>query len=199
MQRSQKMVCVDTMRYCDVLQTIHCLLRWDNSYSNSRRHQVQITSAVPGIILKLVSIALLLVTSMPKEQSPEVRLSAILQEQQRLVTELKDASPARQLQIQAEIVALSEEQSHLLQEAGAVTCFIFSTSGVRGTGWIEEERNFDGSVRQYRYGYYGSGKSNRRYVPKLLVGDVQRMIASGAKPPSILEFLEKAKTRVVTS
>jgi len=136
---------------------------------------------------------------MPKEQSPESRMTAIWQEQQRLVSELKDANPARQLQIQAEIVSLSEEQSQLLQEAGEVNCFIFSSSSPRGTGWIEEERNFDGSVRQYRYGYYQNGKSNRRYVSKFLVADVQQMIASGAKPPAILEFLEKAKARATAS
>ncbi len=132
---------------------------------------------------------------MPKEQTPEAQLNNILQEQQRLVRELKYASPARQLQIQAEIVALSEEQSELLQEAGTVTCFIFSSSGPRGTGWIEEERNYDGAVRQYRYGYYREGKSHRRYVPKAVLADVQRMIDSGAKPIAIVEFLETTRTR----
>lgn len=130
---------------------------------------------------------------MSKQQSPEVRLTAILQEQQRLVNELKYATPARQLQIQAEIVSLTEEQSQLLQEAGEVNCFIFTTSSQRGTGWIEEERYADGSIRQYRYGYYRDGRSHRRYVPKYIVEDVQRMIASGASPASILEFLDKAK------
>ncbi len=133
---------------------------------------------------------------MPKQESPEARLTAILQEQQKLVYELRDATPARKLQIQAEIVALTEEQANLLQEAGTVTCFIFSSSTTRGTGWIEEERNYDGSVRQYRYGYYRNGKSNRRYLSKFLVPDVQRMIASKASPEAIIEFLDQSKTRV---
>lgn len=128
------------------------------------------------------------------QQSPEARLTAILQEQQRLVNELKDATPARQLQIQAEIVSLTEEQSQLLQEAGEINCFIFTTSGQRGTGWIEEERYADGSIRQFRYGYYRDGRSHRRYVPKYVVEDVQRMIGSGASPVSILEFLDRAKS-----
>lgn len=132
---------------------------------------------------------------MSKEKSPETRLNEILQEQQVLVHQLKDATPARKLQIQAEIVALSEEQANLLQEAGAVNCFIYTTSSSRGTGWIEEERNWDGSVRQYRYGYYRNGRSNRRYVPKRLVADVQHLIDSKAKPESILEFLDLAKTQ----
>lgn len=136
---------------------------------------------------------------MHKEHSPGVRLTAIWQEQQKLVNELKEAAPARQLQIQAEIVALSEEQSQLLQEAGEVNCFIFTSSSVRGTGWIEEERNVDGSVRQYRYGYYRDGRSNRRYLPKALVSDVQRLIASGAKPTAILEFLTEVKMRQATT
>lgn len=136
---------------------------------------------------------------MPKQLSPEARLTAILQEQQKLVYELRDAPPARKLQIQAEIVALSEEQAQLLQEAGDVTCFIFSSSGPRGTGWIEEERNYDGSIRQYRYGYYRDGKSHRRYLSKFLVDDVQRMIDSGIKPMAIMEFLDKARTRLVSS
>jgi|GEM_PF-2590226 hypothetical protein len=136
---------------------------------------------------------------MPKEQSPESRLTAIWQEQQRLVTELKQATPARQLQIQAEIVSLSEEQSQLLQDVGDVNCFIFSSSSTRGTGWIEEERNYDGSIRQYRYGYYQTGRSHRRYVSKFLVKDVQQMIASGAKPSAILEFLDKAKAQGTTA
>lgn len=136
---------------------------------------------------------------MPKQLSPEARLTAILQEQQKLVYELRDAPPARKLQIQAEIVALSEEQAQLLQEAGDVTCFIFSSSGPRGTGWIEEERNYDGSIRQYRYGYYRDGKSHRRYLSKFLVDDVQRMIDSGIKPMAIMEFLDKARTRMASS
>ncbi len=142
-----------------------------------------------------MSIGLLLVTFMSKEKSPETRLNEILREQQVLVHQLKDATPARKLQIQAEIVALSEEQANLLQEAGAVNCFIYTTSSSRGTGWIEEERNWDGSVRQYRYGYYRNGRSNRRYVPKRLVADVQHLIDSKAKPESILEFLDLAKTQ----
>jgi hypothetical protein len=132
---------------------------------------------------------------MPKDQTPEAQLTNILQEQQKLVQELKYATPARQLQIQAEIVALTEEQSKLLQEAGTLTCFVFSSSGPRGTGWIEEERNYDGGVRQYRYGYYQNGKSNRKYVPKALVSDVQQLIDSGAKPTTIVEFLDKSRTR----
>jgi hypothetical protein len=132
---------------------------------------------------------------MPKDQSPEARITAILQEQQKLVYELKDATPGRQLQIQAEIVALTEEQAKLLQDAGQVNCFIFSSTSTRGTGWIEEERNYDGAIRQYRYGFYRNGKSHRRYLSKFLVSDVQRMIASRATPDAILEFLDKAKTR----
>lgn len=131
----------------------------------------------------------------------EARLSSILQEQQKLVRELKYANPtpARTAQIQAELVALTEEQSQLLQEPGTVTCFIFSSSGPRGTGWIEEERNYDGSIRQYRYGYYKEGKSHRRYVPKSHLADVQEMIDKGAKPDEIMEFLEKTRTRKVAS
>ncbi len=136
---------------------------------------------------------------MQKEQSPEAHLTAILQEQQKLVYELKDATPARKLQIQAEIVALSEEQSQLLQEVRQVNCFIYTSSGSKGTGWIEEERNYDGSVRQYRYGYYQDGKSHRRYLSKFRVEDVQRLIASGARPNTIMEFLEKTRTRVMAS
>lgn len=135
---------------------------------------------------------------MPNEQSLEARLTGILREQQRLVGELKVATPAQQLQIQAEIVSLSEEQAQLLQQAGEVTCFIFSSSTTRGTGWIEEERNYDGAIRQYRYGYYKEGKSKRRYIPKLLVADVQRMIESGVKPDAIMEFLEQTKKRKTT-
>ncbi|MGB3203798.1 MAG: hypothetical protein WBB28_02280 [Crinalium sp.] len=130
---------------------------------------------------------------MPKQLSPEVRMTGILQEQYALVQELKTAAPVRRLQIQAEIVALSEEQSQLLQEAGGVNCFIFTNSSNRGTGWIEEERNYDGSVKQYRYGYYGNGKSNRRYLSKFLVADVQKMIAAGARPAEIVEFLDLSK------
>jgi len=131
--------------------------------------------------------------AMPKQLSPEARMTGILQEQYALVQELKTAAPARRLQIQAEIVALSEEQSDLLQAAGGVNCFIFTNSSTRGAGWIEEERNYDGSVKQYRYGYYGNGKSNRRYLSKFLVADVQKMISAGARPAEIVEFLDLSK------
>ncbi len=176
-----------------MLQAIHCLFRRNYCFSNRRFSQLQLEAYLLKTTLKLISSALLLVIFMPKQQSPEARLTAILQEQQRLVHELKHATPARKLLIQAEIVSLSEEQADLLQEAGAVNCFIFSSSSTRGTGWIEEERNYDGSVRQYRYGYYRDGKSKRRYIPKLLVADVQRMIDSRAMPDVILDFLEQSK------
>ncbi len=136
---------------------------------------------------------------MPNQPSPEARFAANLQEQQRLVYELKDATPAKRLQLQAEIVDLIEEQSKLLQEAGGSNCFTFTRSSSRGTGWIEEERNYDGAIRQYRYGYYRDGKSHRRYLSKFLVTDVEQMIASGAKPTAILEFMEQAKTRALAS
>lgn len=179
-----------------MLQTIYSLFGRDSSFPNGGRRQLQVEVHLLQTTLKLLSLALLLVTFMPKQESPEARLTAILQEQQKLVYELRDATPARKLQIQAEIVSLTEEQAKLLQEAGTVTCFIFSSSSTRGTGWIEEERNYDGSVRQYRYGYYRNGKSNRRYLSKFLVPDVQRMIASKASPEAIIEFLDKSKTRV---
>jgi hypothetical protein len=179
-----------------MLQTIYSLFGRDSSFPSGGRRQLQVEAHLLQTTLKLLSLALLLVTFMPKQESPEARLTAILQEQQKLVYELRDATPARKLQIQAEIVSLTEEQAKLLQEAGTVTCFIFSSSNTRGTGWIEEERNYDGSVRQYRYGYYRNGKSNRRYLSKFLVPDVQRMIASKASPEAIIEFLDKSKTRV---
>jgi len=129
-----------------------------------------------------------------KEPTPQARLKAILREQQKLVNELKEATPGRQLQIQAESVALTEEQIELLEEVGDVN-FVFTNSNRRGTGWIEEEYNYDGSVRQYRYGCYRAGKSNRKYIPKALVGEVQEMMESGTNPEEILEFLDKSKTR----
>ncbi len=178
-----------------MLQAIHCMLGRNGSYPISRSLQLQLEEHLRQATIKLISSVILLVIFMPKDQSPQTRLTAILQEQQRLVLELKDASPGRQLQIQAEIVALTEEQSKLLQEAGQVTCFIFSSSSTRGTGWIEEERNYDGAIRQYRYGFYRNGKSNRRYLSKFLVPDVQRMIAAKASPDAIIEFLDKAKMR----
>jgi hypothetical protein len=102
------------------------------------------------------------------------------QEQQTLVNQLKAATPARQLQIQAEIVALIEARSKLLQEAGEDNCFIQTISGPWGTSWIEEERHSDGS-RRYKYGFYRVGKSHRRYVSKYLVEEVQRMITAPAR------------------
>ena len=193
------MVRLDTMRPIHMLQALHRLRRWNGGLSGSRLIQLRLEAFLLKTTLKLLSSALLLVNFMPKEQSPEARLNAILQEQQKLVHELKDATPARKLQIQAEIVALSEEQAQLLQEAGAVNCFIYASSSTRGTGWIEEERNYDGSVRQYRYGYYRNGRSNRRYVPKHAVQDVIRMIASKASPNAILEFLDRTRTRIPAS
>lgn len=183
-----------------MLQAVHCLLGREYSLATSRRLELSLDNrVVQTTFIKLISIALLLGIAMPKEQSPEARLNAIFQEQQRLVHQLKDATPARKYQIQAEIVSLSEEQAELLQEAGAVNCFIFTSSSKGGTGWIEEERNFDGSVRQYRYGYYHEGKSRRRYLPKRLVPEVQRMISARATPMAILEFLDRAKKQQAVS
>ncbi len=178
-----------------MLQTVHSLFGRNSSESSGGRSQLLVETHLLKVTLKLVSIVLLLESVMPQQRSPEARLNEILYEQQRLVHQLQEAPPARKLQLQAEIVALSEEQAQLLQEAGSVNCFIFTSSSTRGTGWIEEERNWDGSVRQYRYGYYRDGKSNRRYLPKRLVADVQRMIDSKANPSAILEFLDRARAQ----
>lgn len=133
------------------------------------------------IVSELKAATALMLGMMSKLQSPEARLTAMWQEQQTLVKQLTAATtPARQLQIQAEIVALTEARSKLLQEPGEDNCFIQTISGAWGTSWIEEEHYPDGS-RRYKHGYYRDGKTHRRYVSKYLVEEVQRMITAPAR------------------